>query len=59
MEPNTYNDLMEIIEKQDSIIKMQKMALESASRLIELKDQRIKVLGETISELEKMVELLK
>ena len=52
METNVYNDLMEIIEKQDSIIKMQKMTLESASRLIELKDQRIKVL-------EKMIEILK
>ena len=59
MEPDEYNDLMEIIEKQEKIIKIQRMTIKSAERIIELKDQRIEVQGETISELKKMVELLK
>lgn len=59
MEPDAYNALMDIIETQDRIIEMQKLTIDTAARLIELKDKRLKVQGETISELMKMVELLK
>ena len=59
MEPYEYNDLMEIIEKQDRIIKIQRRTIDLNSRIIEIKDKRIEVQGETISELKKMVELLK
>lgn len=38
---------------------MQRSTIKTASRLIELKNKRLKVQGETISELKKMVELLK
>ena len=59
MESDEYNDLMEIIEKQDRIIKIQRMTINLNSRIIECQDKRIEVQGETISELKKMVELLK
>lgn len=59
MEPKVYNDLMEIIETQDRIIDFQKTTIAMSSRLIELKNQRLKVKDELILTLKKEVELLK
>ena len=59
MEPDVYNDLMEIIETQDRIIDFQKTTIETASRLIELKNRRLKMKDELILTLKKEVELLK